>query len=71
MNLYFAMKIIIIKCGGGIIKKYILILKKIKKINLILAVISSKVIYYKITSSQTNEDIFKLFMEKLYESLSE
>ena len=44
-----------------------------KKINLILAVSSSKVIYYKITSGPTNKDIFKLLMEELYEyeSLSE
>lgn len=30
----------------------------------------SKVFYYKITTTSTNEDIFKNFMEDLYDSLS-
>ena len=41
-----------------------------KKVNLILAVTQSKVVYYKITSTSTNEDTFKKFMEDLYDSLS-
>jgi hypothetical protein len=42
-----------------------------KKVNLILAISQSKIIYYKIISDSTNEEIFKTFMEDLYGSLSE
>ena len=45
-------------------------IKDSKKVNLILAVSQSKIIYYKITTSSTNEEIFKIFMDELYESLS-
>ena len=46
------------KCGEGIIKKEIYFdFQEDKKINLILAEISSKIIYYKIASA------FELFME--------
>ena len=41
-----------------------------KKVNLILAVTQSKVVYYQITSTSTNEDTFKKCMEDLYDSLS-
>lgn len=38
--------------------------KENKKVNLILAVSSSKVVYYRITRQTTNSETFKLFINE-------
>ena len=46
-------------------------IKESKKINLILAVTSNKVVYYKMTNESTDGNAFKSFMSELYNKLSE
>ena len=46
-------------------------IKERKKINLILAVTSSKVLYYKMSNGSTDGIAFKLFMSELLNNLSE
>lgn len=46
-------------------------IKESKKINLILAVTSNKVVYYKMMNESTDGNAFKSFMSELYNKLSE
>ena len=46
-------------------------IKENKKVNLILAVTSSKVVYYKITNDTTNSEAFTLFITELLDKLKD